>query len=161
MITNCSPIVAIVVVSANSIALPAWGKRSPTSRSISKRLFAVLDGIQYHQNLTTVQAQLLNACHSLAPALGLCASALSVLTGGCSKNGPATVSTATTTSDSAPATAYLGKDQDGIAWLLLRPSGAAVLLTASCGVQEIYHKAIVFSYDDGNATPAAKHLGCL
>lgn len=96
-------------------------------------------------------------CATRPVLLGFYVSALAGLVGGCSKS-----SLTAEANFSAPATeaAFLGKDADNIAWLLLRPSGAAVLFTEPCGVQERFHRAEIFSYESGRSTPVAEHSGC-
>jgi hypothetical protein len=89
--------------------------------------------------------------------LGLYICALASLVGGCSKSRSTTEGTA---SAPASAAAYLGKDADEVAWLLLRPGSAAVLLTEPCGAQEKFHKAKLFSYEGGKSTPAVARAGC-
>jgi hypothetical protein len=96
-------------------------------------------------------------CATRSWLLAIYLSALVGLIGGCSKSSSTSDATL-----SAPATEtlYLGKEADNVAWLLLRPSGAAVLLTEPCGVQEKFHKAKVFNYESGKSTPVAEHSGC-
>jgi hypothetical protein len=86
-----------------------------------------------------------------------CVCVLTGLLGGCSKS-----SSTSEGSLHAPAAGnpYLGNEADEVAWLLLRPGSAAVLLTEPCGNQEKFHKAKLFAYEGGKSTPVAEHHGC-
>ena len=93
----------------------------------------------------------------IRPICVICLCAWAALIGGCSKSSPTTDATLPAP---ATATAFLGKEADNVAWLLLRPASAAVLLTEPCGAQDKFHEARLFSYESGKSTAISQHSGC-
>lgn len=57
-------------------------------------------------------------------------------------------------------TKYLGDNAKAVNWLVLRPTGAVVLLKAPCGAQSEYFKATAFAYEGKEPSPTASRKGC-
>jgi hypothetical protein len=84
-----------------------------------------------------------------------------MLSGSSRGNGP--VDSASGGANPAPhgnSSAYLGKEADLIAGIVLRPAAAIVLLSEPCGAQPGYARARLFSYEPLRSAPAAEHDGC-
>lgn len=86
---------------------------------------------------------------------------LGVMLSGCGEKQTSSVSGTTTAQpSSSQTTKYLGENAKEVEWLVLRPTGAVVLLKAPCGAQSEYFKAGVFAYDGKATSPSAQRKGC-